>query len=379
MIYMREKILLILSLVAVAFLALTVVQLVLAWLAPGPYFGFYAVYPWSWWVVDLVGYLISITVLVVAGGLISRYAPGTPPSLTGLRASMISTSTAVVGGVILVSIFVASLLGVEPTLQLGLMAFLMAIIPSLVSWLFSPLFINLSYGCRHDPALQEVVNRVAARAGMKPPKAMVSRMKVPNAFAYSSPIMGSYVAVTDGMLAIADGDELEAVIGHELGHHKHRDNSLMLVMGVLPSIVYFLGRMLMYSGLSTRYYTDGDRDRGRSDGFLLAVAGMALIAISVLVQLGVLALSRLREFYADAHGAKVTSPRSMARALEALDLYYQRNRYGRAVVGGSKMKMLFIYAFADPFISLEELLSTHPPIQKRLEFLSMLEGSPIEA
>ncbi|MCD6357129.1 MAG: M48 family metalloprotease, partial [Thermoproteales archaeon] len=341
---MREKVLLAASLAAVALIALMLVQLLLAWLAPGVVGPFGAFFPvWTWWIVDFIGYLIAITVVVAASGLIGRYATRTPLGIEGLRASMLSTSAAVLGGAVLVFAALASLLGIELTTQLGLVAFLFALVPSLISWLVSPALINLVYGCRHDPALQEVVNRVAARAGIKPPKAMVSRLSIPNAFAYSSPLMGRYVAVTEGMLRIARGEELEAVIGHELGHHKHRDNAVILVFGMIPSVIYFLGRFLMYAGLSTRYYyTDGDRERSESGGLVMALAGVALMAASILIQLGVLALSRLREFYADAHGAKVTSPQAMARALEELDSYYARSRHARAVVKDSKLKMLFI-------------------------------------
>jgi len=378
---MREKVLLAASLAAVALIALMLVQLLLAWLAPGVVGPFGAFFPvWTWWIVDFIGYLIAITVVVAASGLIGRYATRTPLGIEGLRASMLSTSAAVLGGAVLVFAALASLLGIELTTQLGLVAFLFALVPSLISWLVSPALINLVYGCRHDPALQEVVNRVAARAGIEPPKAMVSRLSIPNAFAYSSPLMGRYVAVTEGMLRIARGEELEAVIGHELGHHKHRDNAVILVFGMIPSVIYFLGRFLMYAGLSTRYYyTDGDRERSESGGLVMALAGVALMAASILIQLGVLALSRLREFYADAHGAKVTSPQAMARALEELDSYYARSRHARAVVKDSKLKMLFIYALADPFVSLEELLSTHPPIRKRIAFLMSLSGREIEA
>lgn len=371
---MREKVLLAASLAAVALVSLMILQLLLAWLSPGVAGPFGVFVPvWTWWLVDFVGYVIAVTVVVAASGLIGRHAAGIPLGIEGLRASMLSTSAAVVGGVVLVFAALAYLLGAELTAQLGTLALLFALVPSLVSWLLSPALISLAYGCRHDPALQDVVNRVAARAGVKPPKAMVSRLSVPNAFAYSSPLMGRYVAVTEGMLRIARGEELEAVIGHELGHHKHRDNAVILVFGLIPSVIYFLGRFLMYACLSARYYyADGDRERSRSSGLVVALAGAALMAVSVLIQLGVLALSRLREFYADAHGAKVTSPQAMARALEELDSYYSRSRRARAVVGDSKLKMLFIYALADPFISLEELLSTHPPISKRIEFLRSL-------
>jgi heat shock protein HtpX len=99
----------------------------------------------------------------------------------------------------------------------------------------------------------------------------------------------------------------------------------------------------------------------------------------VIIQLAVLALSRLREHYADAHGAKVTSPDAMISALASLDAFYNRYRVAKARIDDSKLKMFFIYALAEPFVSLEELLATHPPIEKRIAFLESLKQGSIEA
>ena len=372
---MREKLLLLLSLVALAMVTLLALQLALSWFAPG----FYGPYG-AWWLVDMLGYAISLTTILAATSLMGKYLTVAPRNLDALRAAMLATMAGVIGGALLVFAGLSSLLGAELTMQLGFTALLFALVPSLFAWLLSPLLINLIYGCKHDPALQEIVNRVSARAGMKPSKAMIARMKEPNAFAYSSPLFGRYVAVTEGMLQLARGEELEAVIGHELGHHKHGDNVVMLVFGLIPSVIYFLGRFLMYAGFySSSYRYDGDRDRRGGGGFILLLAGIVLMVVSVVMQLVVLALSRLREHFADAHGAKVSSPDAMIAALEGLDSFYSRYRVARARVDASKIKMLFIYALADPFVSLEELFASHPPIPKRIAFLRALKGTPIEA
>ncbi|MEM2299078.1 MAG: zinc metalloprotease HtpX [Thermofilaceae archaeon] len=368
---MREKLLLLLALFAVAAIVMLILQVALSWFAPA----FYTPYA-GWWLVDLVAYAISITTLIAAAGLFGRYLAPTPPSLDALRAAMLATMAGVLGGALLVFAGLSSLLGEELTMQLMTVALLFALIPSLFSWLLSPALINLIYGCKPDPVLQQIVDRLAAQSGMKPPKAMIAtRMKEPNAFAYSSPLFGRYVAVTEGLLQIARGPELEAVIGHELGHHKHRDNVVMLLFGLVPSVIYFLGRYLTYAGFyASRYRYDGNR-KSEGGGIILALAGIALMVVSVIMQLVVLALSRLREHYADAHGAKVTSPDAMIGALQALDSFYSRYRTAKARVDSSKMKMLFIYALADPFVSLEELFATHPSIPKRIAFLRSLKGS----
>uniref|UniRef100_A0A7C4B9R4 Protease HtpX homolog n=1 Tax=Thermofilum pendens TaxID=2269 RepID=A0A7C4B9R4_THEPE len=365
---MREKLALVLGLAAVAMLALLILQLAASWVAPG--LGFY----FNLWAVDLAVYAISMVALFVAAGALGRYLTPTPPSLDALRASMLATGAGVIGGALLVLAGLAELLGAELTTQLAAIALGFAAVPALFSWLLSPIIINFSYGCKPDSYLQDMVSRIASRSGMKPPKAVIARMKEPNAFAYSSPLFGRYVAVTEGMLNLASREELEAVIGHELGHHKHRDNTVMLVFGLVPAFVYFLGRYLMLAGTFSRSSYYGER-RGGNAGWLLLLAGIALIIVSVVMQLLVLALSRLREYYADLHGAKVTSPNAMISALQKLDAFYKRYRGALAEVSASKLKMLYIYALASPVFSLEELFATHPSIEKRVAFLRSLVGA----
>jgi len=379
----RGKLLLILSLLAITILVLTVVQLIISVLLPGIGFG-WGLFPfwWSWWLIDIAAYAIAITTLILAGIGLERFIRNRIPiDMDHLRSAMISTSTAVIGATIFVIAALAYIFGVEFITTVGLIAFLFAAIPSFISWLISPALINLSYGCRYDPELQEIVNRVAMRAGIEPPKAMVADMPIPNAFAYSSPVMGRYVAVTRGLMkTVRSREELEAVIGHELGHHKHRDNAIMMIFGLFPSVIYFLGRFLMFAGMVSRYADGGGSNRRResSGGVFLLIAGIILIIISILIQIAVLALSRLREHYADAHGAKVTSPRAMINALESLDTYY-RSYGAKRWLEDSKIKALFIYALTEPFFGLEEILSTHPPIEKRIRFLENLMYRPIEA
>ncbi len=376
----RAKVLLVLSLLSVALVSLFAVQLLLYHLAPG-YAGPLGIFRfvWLWWLVDALGYVIAIVTLVLSGVLLGKFVERrVPADMDALRASMVSTAAAVVGGVVLVFGVVVHLLGEELTIGLGTFAFLMAVVPTTVVWLVSPYMINAFYGCRHDPELQKVVNEVARTAGMKPPKAMRSSMTVPNAFAYSSPIAGRYVAVTDGLLRVLKGEsELRAVIGHELGHHKHRDNAVMMIFGILPTVVYYMGRLLLYAGLFAGRYADGGRRREGSSGIVIAAVGALLMVFSILIQLGVLALSRLREFYADAHGAKVTSPFAMIGALKSISGFYER--FGKARVENNAFKTLLIYAFAEPFVGLEELLSTHPPVWKRIAFLESLLGREIRA
>lgn len=378
---MKGKLLLILSFILVIVFTLTMLMAVVSLAAPGlvlpiglmPFW-------WAWWVIDILVYITSLMVLLLAGASLGKFIERRVPiGLDHLKASMISTSIGILSAAIIVFLVVAQIVGIQIASTLITIALLFALVPSFISWLIAPAIINVAYRCKHDPELQRIVDNVARKAGIKPPKAMLAEMSIPNAFAYSSPIMGRYIAVTTGLLkVVGDRSELEAVIGHELGHHKHRDNAVIMVFGLIPTVVYFLGRFLLFIGLTGRYTDGGERRRTEGGQMLFILIGIALIAVSILLQLAVLALSRLREHYADAHGAKVTSPYSMINALKSLDRFY-RATGARRIIANSRLKPLFIYALAEPFINIEELLSTHPPIYKRITFLESLIGREIEA
>ncbi|WP_148682336.1 zinc metalloprotease HtpX [Pyrobaculum neutrophilum] len=266
---------------------------------------------------------------------------------------------------------------------LGMIFFV--VLMNVLTYLASPFLINATYGARPDERLQQIVDGVAARLGAPFKLKAVVVDGPPNAFAYGNFLTGRYVAVTSGMLALTDRRELEAVIGHEIGHHLHRDNALMLLFGVLPSILYYLGVASVQAAMSSN-------NRNSSPAALAAV-GILAVVVSFLVQLLVLAFSRLREYYADTAGAKAAGKEAMQFALAKIHKYYFANPEVREAVQSDKFRALFIYALvnavANPFVTVtksdveaikragysafEEVFSTHPPIPKRLRFLDQLE------
>jgi heat shock protein HtpX len=266
-------------------------------------------------------------------------------------------------------------------------------------WLFSPKFINAIYKVdiikaptnRDEEWLVHKIRELSSASGLKnPPKVGIARgLKIPNAFAYSSPIYGMHVAVTPSLLDNMPKDELEAVLAHEVGHLKHKDVVAMLAVSFIPILIYYLGRHLMF--LSVFGYGARDRDRGGGAAYLMIIA-LILILAGILFQFLVKHFNRLREYYADAHSAiTLRNTRSMQRALARLDLMY-KNIKARApdlTPSNNVISMLFIYSsfidfFYDPVDTyveelkkkktswLMELLSTHPPIPKRIRFLDRL-------
>jgi len=146
------------------------------------------------------------------------------------------------------------------------------VIFNVIQWLIAPYLVNALYKVRkldikEDPELHRMIDDLSLRSGIKSPKLMISDLQIPNAFAYGSPLVGNHVAVTKGLLTSLDREEVEAVIGHELGHIKHRDVQVTMIISVLPSLFYILARSTLFA----RY---GNRDRRDSGG--LAMIGRSI-------------------------------------------------------------------------------------------------------
>ncbi|WP_456370344.1 zinc metalloprotease HtpX [Geoglobus sp.] len=259
----------------------------------------------------------------------------------------------------------------------GLIAFLLII--NFLMYLASPYMINMMYGAKPNPELQSVVDEAAMRLGERRKfRAMVVRSP-PNAFAYGNFLTGRFVAVSDSLINMLSREELLAVVGHEIGHHKHRDSAVMLLLGLLPSVIFYLGYAMVHSAL-----------RDDRNGKQIAIIGIAAVIASFVVQILVLAFSRLREYYADTEGVRVAGKLPMQISLAKIHAFYFRAPSAYADIQDSSFKTLFLYAFvnavANPYVSmrdiealkraevspLQEFMSTHPPIPKRLRFIDSL-------
>lgn len=249
-------------------------------------------------------------------------------------------------------------------------------------YLFSPILIKISFNAEEDKKLQKIVDEVKNKLKYKSKITALKVSYLPNAFAFGNFIFGKYVAVSDSLMNMLNEEELKAVIAHEIGHHMHRDNAIILIFGLIPSIIYYIGYTLFYSSL---------RRSEEKKGSALII-GLVLMFFSFVVQILVLAFSRLREYFADYEGVKGSSKIAMQSSLGKLHKYYKGEVKFAEEFSSKKnvYKTLFIYAFIEaatnPFLSLkeieriknekysyiEEFLSTHPPIPKRLKFLDSI-------
>ncbi len=341
-----------------------------------------------WWGVGwLLAGLLAAGVTAALAAAAPRLLAGHPRSLASLHASMALTAASIVLVGAATFWLVVTMLGYSVDL-LALAAVIA--VAGLVQWLVSPWVINAMYRAR--PAgpelswLKAELERLARSAGMRPPRLLVAEVEAPNAFAYGNPLTGYYVAVTRGLLRLMPREELVAVIGHELGHIRHRDVQYILALSLLPSIGYFLGRLMLELGL---WGAAGGSGRERSPLLYVAV-GALLVAASVVMHFLVRHFNRLREYYADAHSAILLgSPRPLQRALARLHEAYRKGagRYAEELRRLSAAEMLLIVsplASIDDVVEalkrertspLEELFSTHPPIPKRLRFLDALASA----
>lgn len=179
--------------------------------------------------------------------------------------------------------------------------------PAMVSWVMKVRYVSE----QEEPDLHRMVGELAQAAGIPKPKVGISNIGIPNAFAFGRTQGDARVCVTEPLRRSLSREELRAVLGHEIGHVKHRDMALITILSVLPMIVYYLAMTFMWSGMFG--------GRRREGGGYLPLIGIGLLLLYFITNLMVLYASRIREYYADQRSVKLgNQPRHLATALYKL-------------------------------------------------------------
>ncbi|PYV10677.1 MAG: protease HtpX [Acidobacteria bacterium] len=210
--------------------------------------------------------------------------------------------------------------------------------------------------------LYAIVERLAAKANIPVPKIYQIPTDSPNAFATGRNPNHASVAVTRGILDVCDDEEIEGVLAHELGHVRNRDILTSAVVATIAGAITLIARMAYWGELFGGF--GGGRDDDRRGGALSALAMMVLAPFAaMLIQL---AISRSREYQADATGADITgNPYGLARALDKIDKWSKRV----PMRVSPTMAHMFICQPLTTGEIFTSLFSTHPPIRKRIERL----------
>ncbi len=255
---------------------------------------------------------------------------------------------------------IGDLIGGPSGLMYGLV---LAAVMNLGSYWFSDKIVLRMYraqevGAEHP--LYRVTERLARQGGLPMPKVYVIPDPSPNAFATGRNPEHAAVAATEGILRVLSEHELEGVIAHELAHVKHRDILISSIAATLAAAIMMTARMAMYAGMFGGGRQD-DRDQGSNPIALLAMMILAPMA-AMLIQA---AISRSREFSADAGGAQIAgNPYGLADALRKIDAASRRVPMD---ANPATAHMFIVKPFSGA--GLMSLFSTHPPTEDRIRAL----------
>src|SRR3990172_5718552 len=284
-------------------------------------------------------------------------------------------------------------------------AFALALVFMLIQFAISPYIVAAPARLHYlqpseNPWLESSVGKLASQAGVKPPRLAVSPDPTPNAFVFGNSSGNMTLAVNQGLLAQLNEDEIQGVIGHELGHIRHKDSIVMTFLSAIPLIAYIIAR----AAFGMRYA--GRKDEKGGVGYII-LAGVVAMAVYFIAQLLVMRLSRLREHFADAFSAYLTgSPRSLesaltriayglslsprephgARALfisdpalakqEVQDILRQKSKFDldrNGVLDEHELGLAMQEEARTRWRSVNEAFSTHPPTYRRLLLLRQID------
>ncbi len=212
------------------------------------------------------------------------------------------------------------------------------------------------------PNLHRIISRLSQDAGLPKPKVYVTPGEQPNAFATGRNPKNSAIALTEGIIKLLDKDELEGVIAHELSHIKNRDTLISTLAAVMAGALAFLSRMGRY-----RMIFGGRRSRGGGAAAIMQI--LAIIFAPLAAVIIKMAISRSREYKADATAAGITgNPAGLASALRKME---QHAKSSPMEVNEATSHMFIVNPLSRE--GMAKLFSTHPPIEERVEALNKLK------
>jgi heat shock protein HtpX len=248
---------------------------------------------------------------------------------------------------------------------------LFVVVYSYSSWMYGDQVVLRTTGARPAEGpehiyLRDTVEGLSLAAGMPPPEVYVVPSEEINAFATGRDPEHASVAVTTGLLRVLDRQELEGVLAHEISHIRNRDVSFMTLVAVLVGLAAILSHIILRTyrfGATGGRRGRGDRERKGLDVAILAVGFFLAIFAPILTRIVQFAVSRQREFLADASGVELTRySEGLASALEKI----RGHNTGEMDVSEAVSHIFFV----DPNRSaLDALYATHPPIDERIRRL----------
>jgi heat shock protein HtpX len=278
----------------------------------------------------------------------------------------------------------------------GYIIVILALLLVFFQWLIGPNVIwwttNMRLLKRDEfPWLWETVEELCKKNKVPMPKLALVRSGAPNAFVFGRTPASAVLAVTQGLLNTLSKEEVKAVVAHEIGHIKHKDMIVMTIVAAIPVIAYFIARFLIFAPR---------RDEKRSGGAILV--GLIAFVIYFISNLLVLALSRLREYYADRFSGINTKPSLLASALAKItyglsvspekgenaavrsfyiadpisavnEISQFRKEYSDFDLTNEEIKKAMEWEKRNPFIRISEIFRTHPLTFKRILALKELE------
>ena len=277
----------------------------------------------------------------------------------------------------------------------------------LFQYLIGPWIVRLSTGLQYlrpgdNPWLENKVRQMSQQSGIPMPRLALVPDNTPNAFVFGRTQGDATLAVNQGLLQRLDEDEIEGVLAHELGHIKHRDFIVVTIVSAIPLVAYFLARGLFW----TAPRSGSSRDKKEDAGALILIAVLAYVVYIVTTLLS-LRLTRLRESYADAYSAYLTSkPRELESALtkiayglslspeephgaraffiedpaqakqEVAGIVENKNQYDLdrdGVLSERELEKAMEVEASSNWRKATELFATHPPVYKRILMLRQID------